>query len=334
MLRVLQVGLGPLGRRMVADLHGRGLGVVVGAVDVDPDLRGKALTELVGGVASDVRVVASIDDLDGGRAGGEPTCAIVTTSSWLDRCEGTFRALLERGLAVVSTCEELVFPWLKSAALAHELDAQARERGGRLLGAGVNPGFLMDALPLIASAVCRTVESIDVARVQDASLRRLPFQHKIGTGMSVAEFAARAREGRFGHAGLEQSLHFLAHYLGFAFERTGGTLEPLIAEREHASGLGPVAPGAVRGLRQVAWGEDGRGRRIRLEFVAAVGVADPRDSVTIAGEPPVELVWRGGVHGDIATVSLVLNALPSLLAAPPGLHTMASIPPAHWRAGG
>lgn len=326
-MRILHVGLGPLGRAICRDVHERGLGQVAAAVDVDPRLAGRPLGEIVPQTGADTAVFA---DLPSALASGPFDACVVTTSSWLADCADTFRALLRAGLTTVSTCEELLLPHRSSPELAFELDTLAREHGGRLLGTGVNPGFLMDLLPLITTALCRDVRSILVERVQDASRRRLPFQRKIGIGLSTEEFEARARSGRFGHAGLAESLLFLAEHLGLAAERVETTLEPLVATAELASGLGTVRPGKVRGLRQAVRAASPDGRTLHLEFVAAVGIPAPVDRVRIEGDPDLEVDVPGGVHGDTATCAITLNAIPALLAAPPGLHTMADVRPVHW----
>lgn len=326
-MRILHVGLGPLGRAICRDVHARGLGEVAAAVDVAPDLAGRPLGELVPETGSRAPI---LDDLDAALAAGPFDACVVTTSSWLADCADTFRALLAAGLTTVSTCEELLLPRRAAPDLADELDALAREHDGRLMGTGVNPGFLMDLWPLVATAVCRDVRSILVERVQDASSRRLPFQRKIGVGLTPGEFEERARTGRFGHAGLTESLLFLADHLGLAAGEVETTLEPLVAHSELASGLGIVAPGRVRGLRQTARAHSADGRAIALEFVAAVGIPAPVDRVRIEGDPDLEVAIPGGVHGDTATAAITLNAIPSLLAAPPGLHTMADVRPVRW----
>jgi 4-hydroxy-tetrahydrodipicolinate reductase len=320
-LRILHVGLGPLGVKIVGDLHERRLGEVVAAVDVAPNLAGRALSELVPGLRSSRRVRADLDvepaDYD---------AAIVTTSSDLARCAPTFRALLERGASVVSTCEELAWPWLRHAELARELDALARRTGGRLLGTGVNPGFLMDAFPLAATAISRTVRAVEVHRYQDASSRRVPFQKKIGVGLDEAEFLAQVGAGTLRHVGLGESLHFLAARLGLSIERWEEVIASVHTDRDLESALGPVPKGRICGVRQEARGYDGERVVVELKFQASLGYPDPHDRVIIDGVPPIDLVWKGGVQGDIATSAITLNSIASLLAAEPGLHTMASIP--------
>lgn len=324
MKRILHVGLGPLGVKIVNEVHERSLGHIVGAVDLSPGLAGQPLTKLVPAADPRLRVLpdlASVDNWD------EIDAAVVSTASDLRSCEGTFRELLRHGKAVVSTCEELVYPWLRHVALAEELDELCKKTGGRLLGTGVNPGFMMDALPAFLTSVCHSVRGIACFRVQDASVRRIPFQKKIGAGLDDEQFAARVKDGSLRHVGLGESLHFIAHYVGLPVERWEEDIAPVKAERDLVCGLGPVARGRVAGVRQVARGYYDEREVVRLEFQAAVGQEGPHDRVVIQGEPPIDMVIPGGVHGDIATCAIIINAIPRLLRAAPGLHTMATIPP-------
>jgi 4-hydroxy-tetrahydrodipicolinate reductase len=322
-MRILHVGLGPLGHKLIRDLYDRGLGELVGAVDVSPAVAGKQVSKVVKGVPCALPVLSSLAKF---RAWKKVDCVLVTTSSSLASCEPTFRALLERGMNVVSTCEELVWPWLRGARLAAELDALARRNGGRLVGTGVNPGFVMDALPLFATAVCRKVDSLHVYRIQNATTRRIPFQRKIGVGLRADEFVARVNAGTLRHVGLGESLHFLAHHLGWAIDHWDEELSVVRAKRALASGLGRVERGSAAGVRQVAHGYAGDTLRIVLEFQAAIGQRDPHDRVVVRGEPALDLRIEGGVHGDVATAAIALNAAALLPRAAPGLHTMASLP--------
>jgi 4-hydroxy-tetrahydrodipicolinate reductase len=320
-MRVVQVGLGPLGRRVAADLVARGLGEVAAAIDPGAGIVGRAVGELVPG-AGDAPVRASVEELGGERF----DAAIVTTSSDLELVMPTLRTLLDRGMNVVSTCEELAWPWLRHPVLAQELDERAIRAGGRVLGTGVNPGFLMDAFVVAASTVCGRVRGVRVTRVQDASARRVPFQRKIGATLDAAEFAARQADGSLRHVGLGESLHLVAHYLGLGVERWEEELAMVRAKRDLECALGPIPAGRAAGVRQVARGWRGDALVIELVFQAAIAQADPHDRVEIDGDPPVDLVWKGGVHGDVATSAITLNSVRALRSLEPGLHTMASIP--------
>ena len=325
MFRILHVGLGPLGQMIVSDLYSRGLGEVVAALDSAGEFQGRKLSDLLPQTGALVPIQRGFDSIGDWSAFD---AAIVTTSSELTRCAPTFRELLGRGLAVVSTCEELCWPWLRHVQLARELDAIAKEHGGCLLGTGVNPGFLMDAFPVAATAVSCSVRSIEVHRFQDAATRRIPFQKKIGAGLDLTTFEREVAAGRLRHVGLGESLHFLAHHLGFPLERWNETLEPVVARVPLACALGPIPAGHATGVRQVAEGWVRGAAVLRLVFQAAIGQPEPHDRVHVDGDPPLDLVLRGGVHGDVATSALLLNALPALNEARPGLHTMASVRPA------
>src|SRR6185437_4428435 len=96
--------------------------------------------------------------------------------------------LARRGISVVSSCEELLFPQLNEPALAGELDKICQAHDARIIGTGVNPGFVMDVLPICMTGVSRDVRSIQVQRVVNASTRRAPLQKKIGSGLPADEF--------------------------------------------------------------------------------------------------------------------------------------------------
>jgi hypothetical protein len=324
MKRVLHVGVGPLGIKIINELHERSLGRVVAVVDSAPSLAGTSVSKLIPSADPKLRI---LPDLNAIQNWDEIEATLVTTSSDLAKCEMTFRELLRRGQTVVSTCEELVYPWLRHVALAEELDELAKKNGGRLLGTGVNPGFLMDALPAFMTSVCRSVRGIACYRIQDASARRIPFQKKIGAGLDDTQFAARVKDGTLRHVGLGESLHFIAHYVGLPVERWEEDIAPVRADRDMVCGLGTIPKGKMAGVRQVARGYYDERCVVHLEFQAAIGQAEPYDRVRIEGEPNMDLVIPGGVHGDVATCAIAINAIPRLLKAPAGLHTMATIPP-------
>lgn len=326
-MHILHVGLGPLGARIARDVFDRGIGQVVQAVDMSPAIAGRPLREVIG--AGEGRVLASLDEVTGW---DDIDAAVVTTASSVEACADTFRAILRQGKPIVSTCEELVYPWLRHHELAVELDGLAKQHGGRLLGTGVNPGFLMDALPIVTTGVCRRVDRIHVWRVQDASSRRVPFQQKIGAGLSAQEFSDRVRRGTLRHVGLGESLHLIADALGLRIASWRESLEAVRAETPLMCALGEIKPGQARGVRQQAFAMNAAGETfISLDFVATIGQPDPHDRIRIEGEPNLDLKFAGGVHGDEATIAIALNALPSLGSSRPGLHTMATVPPVRCR---
>lgn len=318
--RVVQVGLGPIGRAIAANLTARARCELVGAID--PALAGQRLDELVPGARGGLVVARSIEELDPATY----DAAVVATGSRLDEEASIFRTLLERGKAVVGTCEELIWPWLHHRELAEELAGVAREHGGRLLGTGVNPGFLMDTLPIVLSGVCQRVERVRVWRIQDARARRAGFQAKICAGLDRHEASERVSKGQAKHVGLGESMCLLAEGVGLELTSWNESVEFLWAEQDTDCALGPIKAGHVRGITQQAVGLSGDEPVIELFFTAAIDQADPYDRVEIVGSPSLDMRLAGGVHGDDATAAIAVNAIASLMVVGPGLHTPLTVP--------
>jgi len=327
MIEIVHIGLGPLGQMMVRSAVGRGTFRIVGAVDNDPAKIGKDLGEFCGLSRLGVPIVGTLGEAICGKS---PQAAVVTTVSSLAAFEPQVVQLAKLQLPVVSTCEELFYPWRTQPVLAMRIDQICRDAGIACVGTGVNPGYLMDFFPTVLTGLCQKVTGVRVWRIQDASVRRIPFQQKIGAGLTVQEFEARHKAGKLRHVGLPESVDFLAAKLGWTLDRTTESLEPVMAERDITSGYLPIAKGMARGVQQVGRGFVGDNEVITLTFKAAVGEPESYEEVRIEGEPTFSSRIADGVNGDIATCAVTLNAVRSILQAGPGLKTMADLPPLSW----
>ena len=302
MLRAVQVGLGPVGQRIVRYALGRSPGAVrfVGAVDPAPEKAGKDLGELCGLPPLGVRVKR---DLRSALGRHRADVAVLSTVSSLRRVEAQVAELAEAGLDVVSTCEELVYPWRRAPRIARRIDDVCKSRGVTCLSTGVNPGFLMDLLPCVMTGVCQKVGKIVVQRLQDASARRVPFQKKIGAGLTRAEFKQKVKTGVLRHVGLPESMDMIAARLGWKLTRSTETIRPVVATRRITSGYVPIEQGMVCGVEQVGRAYVGKRQVIKLVFRAAVGEPRSEDVIEISGEPNIKSVIPGGVNGDVATTT-------------------------------
>jgi 4-hydroxy-tetrahydrodipicolinate reductase len=257
----------------------------------------------------------------------EADVAVLTTVSDLKRIVPQIEEILAHGLPVVTTCEELAYPWDTDPDSARRIDGAARRGGVAVLATGVNPGFMMDTLPIVLSAVCQRVDAVKVSRIQDASTRRLPFQRKIGAGLSLDEFEAKRNSGDLRHVGLTESMHMIASRIGWKLDRTEDVITPVVAERRIEGGSTTVEPGAAAGVQQIGRGFVGSQEKITLTFRASVGEPSPEDTVELIGIPRLVSTIPGGVHGDVATCAITLNAAAQVLRAGAGLRTMADLPP-------
>jgi hypothetical protein len=267
-----------------------------------------------------------LDDLEGALASLEPDVVVHCTGSSLTAVMTQLQTILKSRTPVVSTTEELAYPFYTHVKEGRQIDAWAKHGKVAVTATGVNPGFAMDALPIALTAVCERVERIRVARVQDARIRRLPFQQKIGAGLTTEQFARRVRQGLVRHVGLTESIAMIADALGWQLDRITDDVQPKIAAVTVSSDHLAVDPGYVCGIVQDGIGYRHRQPVIRLHMEAYLGAPDSYDAVDIEGTPPLSLRIAGGIHGDIATAAIVANTIPKVIAAPPGLHTMRSLP--------
>ncbi|HET7436001.1 MAG TPA: dihydrodipicolinate reductase [Thermoanaerobaculia bacterium] len=316
-ITVAQYGIGPIGAEIARLLLSKPWIKVVGAVDIDPDKIGKDLGEVIGlGRTVGVPITAELQ--------GKPDVVCHSTGSRLRDVESQLVSLLERGCHVVSTCEELSYPL--DRPIREHLQQVARSANVTLLGTGVNPGFVMDKLPLTITSVCQEVKSVEIIRIQNASTRREPLQRKVGAGMTTDEFRAAVASGKIKHMGLKESLILVGSGLGVEFDSVSDeVIEPIVADREITTQYLKVAPGQVAGVHQTIYG---KGRiNVSLELRMYVGAeAVAADRVIVKGVPDVELEIKGGVHGDRATAAMVVNCIPRVTQARCGVLTMDDVP--------
>ncbi|UCH63533.1 MAG: dihydrodipicolinate reductase [Fidelibacterota bacterium] len=331
-IRVLQIGLGDIGLAITQILAERESYELVNAADIDPALAGSDLGQLVGLPGDrEIPVHGSISEA---LSNTQADVAVLTTSSGMEDITPQVLELVESGLPVVSTCEELVYPWRANPDLSQRIDNTARERSVAVLSTGVNPGFLMDFLPVVLTRVARRVDAVVVERVQDAGTRREAFQRKVGAGLTVRQFEERVASGGFGHVGLTASIELLAAGLGWQLDEATETIEPVIAEQPQRTEFITVESGQVTGVYQVGKGIKGGKEVITLIFRAVAGEPEPYDRVRIEGSPVLESTFPGGVHGDVATGAITANAIPLVMQSPPGLRTMADLWPGCLGSGG
>lgn len=328
-LRVALVGVGSLGCFIVDALTERSDLRLTGALDTASEKRGKSLSQLTGcEVTEDIVVTDSVSTLV---KDAQPDIAFVSTSSFLADMKPLAEELMHNGVSVISTCEELVYPWMEHAGMASELHQLAHQKQVGIMGIGVNPGFLMDLLPLVTSSMSRRVDSITAERIIDASKRRKPFLEKIGAGVTSEEFDEKTEAGKIGHVGLKQSVHMLSNAIGIHIDCVDEEIKPVFAHSRINTSNGEVIESSQnRGICQVACGYKNDQVLFSLVFRAAIGEPVSRDRIVISGTPPLELLLPNGVNGDIATSAIVVNAIRPLLRSGPGLHTVNEITPFHW----
>lgn len=334
-IKVILYGLGHLGRSIAKLVLEKKEGLeIVGAVDCACNLVGKDVGE-ASGVGRKIGITLTKDP-DGLFSKVKADIVIHTTGSYLRDIYPQIAGCIKAGLNVVSSCEELSYPYYKYPQLSVQIDKLAKKHGVTVLGTGINPGFIMDILPIVLTGVCQDVRSLKVTRMMYSGDRRTSYQKKIGTGMAPEEFKRMIKEGKItGHVGLVESIAMIADALRWKLDDIKELpVEAVVSDMEEKTWTDPtkqtpyikVKPGQVAGLKSVAHGIKGGKKVVVLEFISHVNVKEPFDSVSIEGVPNVHAKIDEGVHGDVGTVAMIVNSIPKVINAVPGLLTMKDLP--------
>tara|TARA_R100000027_G_scaffold58155_1_gene48003 strand:+ start:20162 stop:21214 length:1053 start_codon:yes stop_codon:yes gene_type:complete len=327
-IKIAQFGLGPIGISSLQLLARKSWVEVVGGIDIRPELIGKPLSEVLGDSDSfgSAKVYGSFEEL---LENTEVDAIIHTAGSRAEQSFAQMRPMVEHGIAVVSSCEELLYPALRAPETTREIDELCKRTGARILGTGVNPGYVLDVLPICLSGVCAAVKGVYGERVVDAATRRQPLQKKVGSGMEPEEFKALAAQGKAGHAGFQESLALIANALGWKIGTIEETIQPVIADHDIETEYFSVKTGQTAGLHQIVKAETAEGFSIHLDLKMYLDAKNPHDSIQLESSPPMNATVSGGVAGDLATVAALVNAIPSLLKAQPGVRLMTDLPVPH-----
>ncbi len=324
---IIQVGLGPMGRLIVTLLLKRRNIDVKGVVDTNPQLIDEKLSkfcdfedELGLVIESNLEVLLSKEKVD---------VVVIATSSSLEKVVPLIKQAVNSGSSVISICEELSYPYQMYPKISEELDVLAKSNNVTVVGTGINPGYLMDLLPIVITAPCQNVKSIKITRMMNSAKRREPFQRKIGTGLTSEEFHQKISQKEItGHVGLTQSIQMIVAALGFQYDEIiEFPPKEIITEKEFITSYGETVPkGYVCGLQSKAIAKKGEKEIIMLDFVAYAGDHEEYDSIEIIGNPPIQQKISGGVHGDVGTAAMVANLIPIVIKAKAGLLTMKDLP--------
>ncbi len=323
-IRIICFGLGPIGRNIATVALGKKGLKIVGAVDIAKEMLGKDLGEVLG-IDKKLGVVVT-DDADSLLAATKADIAIIATTSYVRTVYPLIEKCVKAGLDVISTCEQLVYPWAREPQLASQIDGLAKKNGVTFLSTGINPGYFLDTLPLVFTALCREVESIEATRVVATGTRRASFQKKIGTGLTVEEFRARLERGEItGHVGSVESVALTAAALGLDIDEVHELPpEPIIAEQEVQTTYTTVKPGQMLGYTTTVQGiKDGKAV-ITYKIVMSAGVKEGYHEYKIEGTPSINVRFSS-IVGDWETAHIVINMIPNVINAEPGLLTMKDV---------
>ncbi len=327
-VRVILWGLGAMGRGIAKALLRRSNMKIVGVLEVNEAWVGKTLSSVIGEGHCDIVVCNDPVSL---LQQGAADLVLIATSSFLEVVRPQIEQAVRAGMNVITIAEEMAYPAAQHPEVAQELDALAKKHGVTVLGTGINPGFVLDALIIMLTGVCLDVQSIHAKRINDLSAFGPMVMRTQGVGTTPEQFAAGIADGTIvGHVGFPQSMAMIADALGWQLDEIVETKEPIISHVYRETPHVVVHPGMVAGCRHIAYGKCRGEVKLIMEHPQQVrpdlaGV-ETGDYIRITGTPSIDLHIKPEIPGGVGTIAMAVNMIPHVLAASPGLKTMRDLP--------
>lgn len=332
MIKVAEWGTGMMGQGLLRYMLDRPNQIdLCGVIVTNPAKEGMTVGELLERPC-DVRMTTDFESVLAQR----PDVVCVNTQSNLHEVEPQIVPAIKAGCNVICIAEKLAYPWASDPERADLFDRLAKEHNVTVLGTGINPGFILDALIVMWSSVCLRVDHVEASRVNDLS----PFGPTVmkgqGVGTTVAEFEKGVADGTIvGHIGFPESIMLIAKALGWEVDRIEETREPIVTEVERATQWVTVAPGDVAGCRHVGKGYSDGELKIHLihpqQIHPQLAGQDTGDYIKIFGDPNVNMANTPEIPGGKGTYASAGNYIPLMQNAPSGMKTVIDLPlPRFW----
>ncbi|NMA49855.1 MAG: Gfo/Idh/MocA family oxidoreductase [Tissierellia bacterium] len=329
-VKVIMWGIGEMGKGMVEMLLDKKGVEIVGVVGRTYRL-GKSMYDYLDverGDREDI-IIKEYDELIKEKAAD---VVIISTDSFTKDNFDKIKLCLENKINVISTAEEMSYPYAQEPELAKEMDRIAKENGVTVLGTGINPGLIMDLLVVTLTGACIDVESIKAERVNNLSPFGPAVMNGQGVGITVDEFNRRVKENTLdGHVGFPESITMVADALGWELsDEIELSREPIVSSVYRKAPNAEVQAGDVAGCNMKGYGKvDGD---LKIEMVHPQQV-EPQleggstgDYITIKGTPNINMSITPEVPGGIGTIAMCVNMIPQVINSRPGLKTMIDLP--------
>jgi 2,4-diaminopentanoate dehydrogenase len=274
----------------------------------------------------------------------EPQGDVTTegTDGW--ESVGRVCRLLEAGTNVVATgISGLIYPHTYGPPVFDRLKAASDAGGTTFFGTGIEPGFMSDALALALTSISRDVRSVRIQEMISYATYDQPAYHVAQGGIWGAPFDPRYAEGfakRVLAAGMGAPILLLADALGLELDDLVSSAEIEAIDKDLDLPMGPIPAGTIAGYRFEVAGRKGDTTVLALEHITRLDPAvaphwpalDPGGfRVIIDGTPSftTSIVFDeedAAVAGCIGTAARAVNAIPTVMRAPPGVCSFLDLP--------
>lgn len=328
-IKIVIWGLGAMGAGMAKMLYKKTGVDIVGVCDLHPKRVGKSLAKVLDiDKWQDVIIKEDIEEI---LDVNKPNLCLLATDSFTKGAYDKIKLLLEKGINVITTAEEMAYPQAKEPQLAKELNEIAKANGVTILGTGINPGMIMDLLVVCLTGCMETVKHIEAKRINSLSPFGETVMEEQGVGITEEEFNKRVAEDNLaGHVGFSESINMIADAIGWKVDKFEQQMKPILTTVDRKSPYGYAAAGTLAGINMT--GQGYIGGEIKIDMIHPQQI-EPElegtytgDYIKLQGNPPVSMAITPEVDGGIGTIAICVNMIPHVLNAKAGLKTMIDLP--------
>jgi 4-hydroxy-tetrahydrodipicolinate reductase len=330
-VKVVVWGFGAMGRGMAEMLLSKKGVEITGVCDLHPDLVGKSIFNVLDVDKNDHPEVLVSDNIDSLLDKENCDLVLLATDSFTKKAFPKMVKILEAGINVISTAEEMAYPKAQEPELSKELDRIAKENGVTVLGTGINPGFIMDLLVIALTGVMSDVTHIEANRVNSLSPFGPAVMEEQGVGITVDEFMHGVETNTLaGHVGFSESVNMIADAIGVKLDTFEQQMAPIVTSVDRRSKYGEALKGNVAGVNMtgqgIIKGEVFIDMKHPQQIEPEIEGTHTGDYITIKGTPEVNMAITPEIDGGIGTIAMCVNMIPHVLNSKPGLKTMIDLP--------
>lgn len=304
---------------------------IVGVCDIHPERVNRSIYDILGVEKNgrpDVVVCSEIE-----KVVHDANCdiCVLATDSFTRKAFDKIKYVVGQKVNVISTAEEMSYPKAQEPELAAEIDRLAKANGVSVLGTGINPGLMMDLLAICLTGCMTDVESVTCRRVNSLSPFGPAVMEEQGVGLTVDAFNKGVADGTLaGHVGFAESVGMIAEALGWKVDKFEQQMKPIVTSVDRKSPYGFAAAGDVAGVNMTGQGYvDGE---VKIDMIHPQQIEPEMegthtgDYIVLKGTPEVNMAINPEADGGIGTIAMVVNMIPHVINARPGLKTMLDLP--------
>lgn len=332
-IKVVQYGVGKMSLYTMRYVYEKG-GEIVGAIDVNPDVIGKDIGEILGTENKGVKVV-SAESAREMLQETKPDIAIVTTMSLLKDLENPLLLCAELGINAITTCEEAFYPENSNPTLTNKINELAKKNNCTITGSGYQDIYWGQLISSIAGST-QKITKIKGSSSYNVEEYGIALAKAHGAGLSLEDFdkevASVDKISNEERQKIIESGEYLPSYMwnvnGWLCKKLGLTVKSqtqkcvpqTYKEDLYSSTLGmTVKAGDATGMSAVVTTETEEGITIESECIGKVYAPDEFDKNewSIIGEPDTTIIVNKPATVELTCASVV-NRIPDVINSKAG----------------